>query len=41
VLEERFGAERAVIPGAGHSVQRIGLPFNERLESFLSAAEAA
>lgn len=40
VLEERLGAERAVIPGAGHSVQRTGAPFNERLEAFLNAAEA-
>ncbi|MGH3092961.1 MAG: alpha/beta fold hydrolase [Gaiellaceae bacterium] len=40
VLEERLGAERAVIPGAGHSVQRTGAPFNERLEAFLDAAEA-
>jgi pimeloyl-ACP methyl ester carboxylesterase len=39
VLEERLGAERAVIPGAGHAVQRTGEPFNERLERFLAAAE--
>lgn len=39
VLEERLGAERAVIRGAGHGVQRTGEPFNERLERFLSAAE--
>jgi pimeloyl-ACP methyl ester carboxylesterase len=38
VLEERLGAERAVIPGAGHSVQRTGPPFNERLEAFLRRA---
>jgi pimeloyl-ACP methyl ester carboxylesterase len=38
VLEERLGAERAVIPGAGHSVPRVGAAFNERLESFLRAA---
>jgi pimeloyl-ACP methyl ester carboxylesterase len=41
VLEDRLGAERAVIPGAGHSVQRTGAAFNERLEAFLRAAEAA
>jgi pimeloyl-ACP methyl ester carboxylesterase len=35
VLEERLGAERAVVPGAGHSIQRTGAPFNERLEAFL------
>jgi pimeloyl-ACP methyl ester carboxylesterase len=40
VLEWRLGAERAVIPGAGHSVQRTGAPFNERLEAFLASAAA-
>jgi pimeloyl-ACP methyl ester carboxylesterase len=40
VLEQRLGAERAVIPGAGHSVQRTGPPFNERREEFLSSAES-
>jgi pimeloyl-ACP methyl ester carboxylesterase len=39
VLEERLGAERAVITGAGHSVQRTGAPCNERLERFLCSAE--
>jgi pimeloyl-ACP methyl ester carboxylesterase len=39
VLEQRLSAERAVIPGAGHSVQRTGAPFNERLEEFLLSAE--
>jgi len=35
VLEERLGAERAVLPGAGHSLPRApGYP--ERLETFLS-----
>jgi len=40
VLEERLGAERAVITGVGHSVQRTGAPFNERLEALLRGAEA-
>jgi pimeloyl-ACP methyl ester carboxylesterase len=40
VLEQRLGAERAGIPGAGHSVQRTGPPFNERLEEFLRSAES-
>jgi pimeloyl-ACP methyl ester carboxylesterase len=40
VLEQRLSAERAVIPGAGHSVQRTGAPFNERLEEFLRSAES-
>jgi pimeloyl-ACP methyl ester carboxylesterase len=38
VLEERLGAERAVIPGAGHSVPQTGAPFNERLAAFLDRA---
>jgi pimeloyl-ACP methyl ester carboxylesterase len=36
VLEERLGAERAMLPGAGHSVQRLGEPFNELLASFVA-----
>jgi pimeloyl-ACP methyl ester carboxylesterase len=39
VLEERLGAERAVLPGAGHSVQRLGEPFNELLASFVMRSE--
>ena len=39
VLGERLGAERAVLPGAGHSVQRLGKPFNELLASFVARAE--
>jgi pimeloyl-ACP methyl ester carboxylesterase len=39
VLEERLDAERAVLPGAGHSVQRLGEPFNELLTSFVVRAE--
>ncbi len=35
VLEQRLGAQRAMIPGAGHGVQRTGAPFDERLEAFL------
>jgi pimeloyl-ACP methyl ester carboxylesterase len=38
VLERRLGAERAVIPGAGHSIQRTGR-FSERLEAFLRASQ--
>ncbi|HKC77760.1 MAG TPA: alpha/beta hydrolase [Gaiellaceae bacterium] len=40
VLEERLDAERAVLPGAGHSVQRLGEPFNELLTDFVDRAEA-
>jgi pimeloyl-ACP methyl ester carboxylesterase len=39
VLEERLGAERAVLPGMGHSVQRLGEPFNELLAAFVERAE--
>jgi pimeloyl-ACP methyl ester carboxylesterase len=38
-LAESVGAERAVIPGRGHTVPSTGQPYNERLESFLTAAE--
>jgi pimeloyl-ACP methyl ester carboxylesterase len=41
VLEERLGAERAVLPGAGHSIQRLGEPFNELLAGFVERAEEA
>jgi pimeloyl-ACP methyl ester carboxylesterase len=38
-LAEALGdlAERATIAGRGHMVQRIGAPFNDRLEAFISA----
>ena len=39
VLERELRAERAVLPGAGHTVQRAA-GFTERLEAFLVAAEA-
>jgi pimeloyl-ACP methyl ester carboxylesterase len=38
VLVERLDAERAVLPGAGHSVQRLGEPFNELLAAFVERA---
>jgi pimeloyl-ACP methyl ester carboxylesterase len=38
VLEQRLNAERAVLPGAGHSVQRLGEPFNELLAGFVERA---
>jgi pimeloyl-ACP methyl ester carboxylesterase len=40
ILEERLGAQRAVLPGAGHSIQRLGEPFNELLATFVERAEA-
>jgi len=39
VLEERLDADRAVLSGAGHSVQRLGEPFNELLTAFVERAE--
>ncbi len=36
VLEQRLGAQRAVLPGAGHSIPRLGEPFNALLEGFVS-----
>lgn len=41
VLERSLGAQRAVLPGAGHSVQRLGEPFNDLLTAFAQQAEAA
>lgn len=35
-----IGAERDVIRGGGHGVQRTGAPFNERLEAFLRSASS-
>ena len=40
VLEERLGAERAVLRGAGHGVHRLGEPFNELLARFVERTEA-
>lgn len=41
VLQRELGAEHSVVPGRGHSVQRVGQPFNDRLAAFIDAAEAA
>jgi pimeloyl-ACP methyl ester carboxylesterase len=41
VLVERLGAQRAILPGAGHSVQRLGEPFNALLAAFVSRADRA
>jgi pimeloyl-ACP methyl ester carboxylesterase len=38
-LAEGVGAERAVIPGRGHTVPSTGEPYNERLEAFMTAAD--
>jgi len=40
-LAERVGAERAVLPGRGHSVQRLGEPFNELLAAFVERTNRA
>ena len=39
VIERELQAERAVIPGRGHSVQRVGQQFNDRLAAFIDEAE--
>jgi pimeloyl-ACP methyl ester carboxylesterase len=39
VLERSMGAQRAVLPGAGHAVQRLGDPFNALLAAFVESAE--
>ena len=39
VLERRLSAERAVLPGAGHAVQRVGAPFDAVLVDFVERAE--
>jgi pimeloyl-ACP methyl ester carboxylesterase len=38
-LAQALSAERAVIPGRGHTVPSTGAPYNERLEAFLSRVE--
>ena len=38
-LAERLEAERAVIPGRGHTIPGTGAPYNERLAGFLTSAE--
>jgi pimeloyl-ACP methyl ester carboxylesterase len=38
VLERELEAERAVVPGAGHSVPRTGEPFNRVLVDFVERA---
>jgi pimeloyl-ACP methyl ester carboxylesterase len=40
VLAEGIAAARAVLPGAGHAVQRLGEPFNALLAAFVERAEA-
>jgi pimeloyl-ACP methyl ester carboxylesterase len=38
VLETRLDAQRAVLPGAGHSIPRLGEPFNALVEAFVGRA---
>ena len=38
VLGQRLGAQRAILPGAGHAVQRLGGPFNLLLDAFVRSA---
>jgi pimeloyl-ACP methyl ester carboxylesterase len=40
VLERSMGAQRAVLPGAGHAVQLLGEPFNALLAAFVESARA-
>jgi len=41
VLQRELHAERAALPGAGHSVQRLGEPFNNLLAAFVERAEGS
>ena len=38
VLERELGAQRAVLPGAAHSIPRVGEPFNALVEAFVARA---
>jgi pimeloyl-ACP methyl ester carboxylesterase len=40
-LADALSAERAVIPGRGHTIPSTGASYNERLEAFLNGAEAS
>lgn len=40
VLEDRLGAQRAVLPGAGHSIPRVGEPLNALLAAFVARVES-
>jgi pimeloyl-ACP methyl ester carboxylesterase len=35
VLERELRAQRAVLPGAGHAITRLGAPFNDLLDAFV------
>jgi pimeloyl-ACP methyl ester carboxylesterase len=39
-IAQRIDAERAVVPGRGHSIPTAGAAYNARLASFLEATEA-
>jgi pimeloyl-ACP methyl ester carboxylesterase len=40
-LAGAIGADRAVVPGRGHTIPSTGAPYNKRLHAFLAAAEGA
>jgi pimeloyl-ACP methyl ester carboxylesterase len=40
VLEERLRGQRAVLPGAGHSIPRVGEPLNALLGAFATRSSA-
>jgi hypothetical protein len=39
VVAERIGAERAVVPGRGHTIPSVGDAYNARVHEFLTRAE--
>lgn len=39
-LAASLSAERALIPGRGHTIPSTGGPYNDRLEAFMAAADA-
>jgi pimeloyl-ACP methyl ester carboxylesterase len=41
VLSERIGAQRAVLPGRGHTIPTLGHPYNALLENFLGRVESS
>ena len=40
VIERRLGSMRVVLPGAGHTIPRLGEPLNALIEEFVRAAPA-
>lgn len=40
VLAERIGAERATVPGRGHTIPSTGAPYNDLVHGFMTRADA-